>query len=68
VASKFETVARAIETVRPRVYLPSAGPPCFLDPMLMHLNFERMNVFLGRQSFSSSFERDWRILPHKRWN
>ena len=45
VASKFETVARAIEAVKPRVYLPSAGPPCFLDPMLMHLNFERMNVF-----------------------
>src|SRR5215472_12072428 len=43
--SKFETVTRAIQTVRPRVFLPSAGPPCFLDPMLMHLNFERNNVF-----------------------
>src|SRR5207253_3161805 len=43
--SKFEIVARAIETLRPRVFLPSAGPPCFLDPALIHLNFERVNIF-----------------------
>lgn len=43
--SKFEMVARAIETVRPRVYLPSAGPACFLDPTLLHLNFEPVNIF-----------------------
>jgi len=43
--SKFETVARAIETINPRTFLPSAGPACFLDPMLMHLNFERVNIF-----------------------
>jgi UDP-MurNAc hydroxylase len=45
IASKFETVARAIEIVKPEIYFPSAGPACFLDPMLMHLNFERTNVF-----------------------
>jgi UDP-MurNAc hydroxylase len=43
--SKFETVARAIETIRPRIFLPSAGPACFLDPMLLHLNFECVNIF-----------------------
>lgn len=43
--TKFEMVARAIETLRPRVYLPSAGPACFLDPTLMHLNFEPVNIF-----------------------
>lgn len=43
--SKFEMVARAIEAVNPRVYLPSAGPACFLDPSLMHLNFEPVNIF-----------------------
>jgi UDP-MurNAc hydroxylase len=53
VASKFETVARAIEMVKPRVYLPSAGPPCFLDPTLMHLNFERLNVFPRAAKFLS---------------
>jgi UDP-MurNAc hydroxylase len=43
--SKFEMVARAIEVVRPRMYLPSAGPACFLDPTLIHLNFEPVNIF-----------------------
>jgi UDP-MurNAc hydroxylase len=43
--AKFESVARAIEALEPQVYLPSAGPACFLDPALMHLNFEPMNIF-----------------------
>jgi UDP-MurNAc hydroxylase len=43
--SKFEAVARAIDTVRPRMYLASAGPACFLDPALFHLNFEEVNIF-----------------------
>ena len=43
--SKFEMVAKAIEVVKPDVYLPSAGPACFLDPSLLHLNFEPVNIF-----------------------
>ena len=43
--SKFEIVARMIEAIRPRAYIPSAGPACFLDPMLFHLNFEAVNIF-----------------------
>ncbi len=43
--SKFEATARAIETVQPKMYLPSAGPPCFLDPALIHINFEPVNIF-----------------------
>ena len=42
---KFEMVARAIEAVQPEVYVPSAGPVCFLDPALLHLNFETVNIF-----------------------
>ena len=42
---KFEAVARAIEALRPRLFLASAGPACFLDPELIHLNFEEMNIF-----------------------
>ncbi len=45
VLSKFEATAKAIETLKPRVYLPSAGPACFLDPMLFDINFERVNIF-----------------------
>lgn len=43
--SKFEAVAQAIETVRPGAYLPSAGPPVFLDPILLEKNFEPVNIF-----------------------
>jgi UDP-MurNAc hydroxylase len=49
--NKFEMVARAIEAVRPRIYLPSAGPACFLDPLLMHLNFEPVNIFARAPEF-----------------
>jgi UDP-MurNAc hydroxylase len=44
-ASKFERVARALETVRPRAYVASAGPACFLDPSLFHINLEPVNIF-----------------------
>jgi UDP-MurNAc hydroxylase len=43
--SKFEAVARALEVVKPRAYLASAGPACFLDPALFHLNFEKVSIF-----------------------
>ena len=45
VRAKFNSVAQAIKTLQPRVYLASAGPPCFLDPALLHLNFEPVNIF-----------------------
>ncbi len=45
VFSKFEAVARAIETVQPRRFLSSAGPVAFLDPELLHVNFEAVNIF-----------------------
>ena len=43
--SKFEATAKAIETIRPKMYLPSAGPCCFLDPLLFHINFQPVNIF-----------------------
>ena len=43
--SKFEATVRAIETIQPEVFLPSAGPPCFLDPQLFHINFQEINIF-----------------------
>jgi UDP-MurNAc hydroxylase len=45
VFAKFESVARAIEKLEPKMYLPSAGPPCFLDPELYHRNFEDPTPF-----------------------
>ncbi|MCI0571964.1 MAG: MBL fold metallo-hydrolase, partial [Myxococcaceae bacterium] len=43
--SKFEAVSRAVEAVQPRAFIASAGPVCFLDPDLLHLNFEKVNIF-----------------------
>jgi UDP-MurNAc hydroxylase len=35
---KFKAVTRLVRQVRPRLALPYAGPPCFLDPDLFELN------------------------------
>jgi UDP-MurNAc hydroxylase len=48
---KFEMVARAIDAVQPRFFLPSAGPACFLDPSLFHINFEPVNIFPRSSQF-----------------
>lgn len=65
--AKYETVARSIETLRPTYYLPSAGPACFLDPQLMHLNFEPESIFLRAHDFLDYLDRR---LPDRvtEWN
>ncbi len=55
--SKFEAVARAILAVRPRAFLASAGPACFLDPDQLHLNFQAVNIFPRAPKFFSYLER-----------
>jgi UDP-MurNAc hydroxylase len=49
--SKFEAVARAIDVVSPRTFLASAGPACFLDPRLFHINLEPLNIFPRASTF-----------------
>lgn len=44
-SSKFIAVSNAIKTLKPKHYLPAAGPVCFLDPINAHLNFEKLNIF-----------------------
>jgi len=61
--SKFEMVARAIDAVRPGVYLPSAGPACFLDPTLLHLNFEPVNIFPRAPQFLHFLRTRFPNLP-----
>jgi UDP-MurNAc hydroxylase len=46
--TKFETVRAAIEAVMPRVFVPSAGPCAFLDPMLFDLNFEKRGTIFAK--------------------
>jgi UDP-MurNAc hydroxylase len=61
--AKFESVARAILTVRPQLYIPSAGPACFLDPELMHLNFEAINIFPRATRFVDYLSKRLRQEP-----
>ena len=35
---KFKAVTRLLRQVEPRLVMPYAGPPCFLDPVLSHHN------------------------------
>ncbi|MGC5019669.1 Rieske 2Fe-2S domain-containing protein [Micromonospora sp. DT47] len=55
--SKFEATAKAIEAVEPRMFLPSAGPAAFLDPLLSHLNFEEVNIFPRAPRFLSYLDK-----------
>lgn len=54
--SKFEAVSRALEALQPKTFLASAGPVCFLDPALIHLNFERVNIFPRANRFFAYLE------------
>jgi len=45
IENKFKSVKKAISDIKPDVYLPSAGPPVFLDPLLYHINFEEINIY-----------------------
>jgi len=55
--AKFESVAKAIELLHPAAYIPSAGPVCFLDPMLFHLNTQRVNIFPRATKFINYLKR-----------
>lgn len=57
VMAKFNAVAQGIKTMSPDFYLPSAGPPCFLDPMLLHINFEETNIFSQAWALTPYLER-----------
>lgn len=54
---KFEAVARVLEHVKPTLYLTSAGPACFLDPMLFHINLEPVNIFPRATKFLDYLKR-----------
>jgi UDP-MurNAc hydroxylase len=61
--AKFESVAKAIELICPDAYIPSAGPPCFLDPMLFHLNQQRVNIFPRASKIIQYLEQRLRSTP-----
>jgi len=57
ILAKFNGVVEAIKAVTPTFYLPSAGPPCFLDPLLVHINFQRTNIFPKSWDITRFLER-----------
>jgi UDP-MurNAc hydroxylase len=51
---------RYVEAVGARAVVPSAGPPCFLDPDLFHLNVVRgdeASIFCDQRTFLDRLER-----------
>jgi len=55
--SKFEAVSRAIDVLKPRMFLGSAGPACFLDPRLIDVNFQPVNIFPRAGKFFSYVQK-----------
>ncbi len=48
---KFKNVARAIDVLQPAIFIPSAGPCCFLDNDLFYLNFDDRGIFPTSEEF-----------------
>ena len=54
VESQFSRAMRYVESVGARAVVPSAGPPCFLDPELFHLNVitgDEPSIFVDQRAF-----------------
>ncbi len=54
VLSQFTRAMRYVESVDAAAVVPSAGPPCFLDPELFHLNMitgDELSIFPDQRSF-----------------
>ena len=45
VYGKFASVKNLINKFQPDLYIPAAGPPVFLDPNLIHINYQEINIF-----------------------
>ncbi len=58
--SQFARAMRYVEAVGARAIVPSAGPPCFLDPDLFHLNVidgDEPSIFCDQRTFLARLER-----------
>lgn len=60
VDSQFARAERYVQSVNARAVLPSAGPPCFLDPDLFHLNMispDDISIFPDQTAFIDRLSR-----------
>ena len=63
VESQFSRALRYVEALDARAVVPSAGPPCFLDPDLFGLNViegDELSIFPDQTKFISLLEADGR--------
>lgn len=59
VDSQLARAMRYVESVGARAVVPSAGPPCFLDPELFHLNIidgDELSIFCDQRTFMERLE------------
>jgi len=53
VNGKFSSVKNLISKFQPNLYVPAAGPPVFLDPNLISINYEEVNIFSSPFKFKN---------------
>ena len=53
VYGKFASVKNLINKFQPKLYIPAAGPPVFLDPNLIHINYQEVNIFSSPYKFKN---------------
>jgi UDP-MurNAc hydroxylase len=59
IESQLTRAMRYVESIDARAVVPSAGPPCFLDPALFHLNVvtgEEPSIFVDQRTFLARLE------------
>jgi UDP-MurNAc hydroxylase len=59
VDSQLARAMRYVESVGARAVVPSAGPPCFLDPELFHLNIvdgDELSIFCDQRTFMARLD------------
>ena len=54
-----------INKFQPDLYIPAAGPPVFLDPNLIHINYQEVNIFSSPYKFKDYLNDDHYIFNEK---
>lgn len=57
--SRLSALCKLVEDIKPGRYIPSAGPACFLDADVFHLNFQEDTIFPQASEFYD-FWRRWK--------
>ena len=58
VYGKFGSVKNLLKKFEPNFYIPAAGPPVFLDPNLISINYEEVNIFSSPYKFKDYLNKE----------